>query len=126
LAEPLMKDGGSIITLTYYGAEKVAKNYGIMGPCKAALEALTRSLAADLGPKRITVNALSAGAIKTRAASGIVGFSDLQQMYIDKIPLPDLADQDDVGAMAALLFSQGGRAITGQTIYIDSGFSAMA
>ncbi len=126
LAEPLMSQGGSIVTLTYYGSQKAAKNYGIMGSCKAALEALTRSLAVDLGAKKITVNAISAGAIKTRAASGIAGFSDLQQMYLDKIPLPELADQDDVGALAAFLFSAGGKAITAQTLYVDSGFSSMA
>jgi enoyl-[acyl-carrier protein] reductase I len=86
LAEPLMSQGGSIVTLTYYGSQKVAKNYGIMGSCKAALEALTRSLAVDLGAKKITVNAISAGAIKTRAASGIAGLATCNKCTSTRSP----------------------------------------
>ncbi|KAI9015555.1 enoyl-reductase [Hyaloraphidium curvatum] len=125
LAEPLMKNGGTCLTLSYLGAVKVVPNYGMMGPVKAALESVTRALAVDLGPKRIRVNAISAGAISTRAASGIANFSDMQKLYKERSPLPDLATQEDIGAMAAFLCSEGGRAVTAQTVYVDAGFEAV-
>ncbi|KAJ3339308.1 hypothetical protein HDU93_008415 [Gonapodya sp. JEL0774] len=115
LAEPLMADGGCIITLTHYGSTAVHKNYGIMGPVKY--------LAVELGPKRIRVNAVSPGGIATHAASGIPGFAESHQQYKDKLPMPVAADQDDVGAMAVFLISEAGRAVTGgSTLWMQGRF----
>ncbi|KXS20797.1 short-chain dehydrogenase/reductase SDR [Gonapodya prolifera JEL478] len=123
LAEPLMDKGGSLLTLTYYGSQKVVLNYGIMGPVKAALESVTKYMAAELGQKKIRVNAISAGAIATRAASG---FSDLQKNYAEKSPYPELASQDNVGALAAYLVSDVAKTVTGGIHYVDAGFNVVA
>jgi enoyl-[acyl-carrier protein] reductase I len=120
-AAPLMKDGGAIITMSYEGANRVAPHYGIMGLAKAALEAATRALAAELGPNRISVNAISPGPIATRAASGIQNFDSLMQDTIDHAPLHRLVTIEEVGALATLLVSPAGRAITGDIIVVDAG-----
>lgn len=120
-AEPLMGDGGAILTVSYHGAEKVIGNYNIMGPVKAALEATTRYLAAELGPKKIRVNALSPGPIETRAASGIEDFDQLVADARARAPLRRLTTIDEVGAMAACLVSDFACSISGNTSYIDGG-----
>lgn len=124
-AMPLMPEGGSIVTLTYYGAEKVVPKYNVMGVAKAALEATVRYLASDLGPQGIRVNAISAGPIRTLAASGISGFRDYQRTFAGTAPLRRNVTIDDVGATAAFLCSDGARAITGETLYVDSGYNIM-
>ena len=126
LAEPLMKNGGSLFTMTYYGAEKVIPNYSIMGPVKAALEATTRYLAAELGPKGIRVNAISAGPLKTRAASGIVRFENFLSGAVEKSPTHQLVTNTEIGNTVAHLAADSiSRSITGQTIYIDGGYNIM-
>lgn len=120
-AESRMTDGGSIITMTYEGANRVAPNYGIMGLAKAALEAATRALAVELGPKNISVNAISPGPIATRAASGIKAFDELMQDSVEKDPLGRLVTIEEVGALAALLASPISRGITGDVIRVDAG-----
>lgn len=122
LAEPLMDKGGSIMTLSYYGAEKVVDHYNVMGPVKAALEASVRYLAHELGPKGIRVNALSAGAVKTRAASGIEHFDELINETTRKAPLRRTVDACEVGRTALLLASDYTTAITGEILYVDAGF----
>jgi enoyl-[acyl-carrier protein] reductase I len=124
-AEPLMPHGGSLLTLTYYGAEKAIPSYSIMGPMKAMLESSVRSMAAELGPQRIRVNAISPGPIKTRAASGIANFEHLYAQAAARAPLPDTVSIDDVGALTAFLVSDGARTITGGTHYVDAGYSVM-
>ncbi len=125
-AAPLMEGrDGSMVCLSYYGAEKVIPNYNVMGVAKASLEACTRYLAADLGPKGIRVNAISAGPIKTTSAMGVSNFSTLPEEMAKKSPLRRNVHQDDVGSAAAFLLSDGARGITGQTIYVDAGFSIM-
>lgn len=124
-AEPLMAKNGTMFTMTYYGAEKVIENYNIMGPVKAALESVTRYLAYELGPKGISVNAISPGPLKTRAASGIHGFDELMKQVVDRAPEHSLVDIHDVGATTAFLASDYAKLITGQTIYIDGGYSVM-
>lgn len=126
LAEPLMENGGCLLTLSYYGAEKVIPNYGLMGPVKAALESVVRYLAAELGPNRIRVHALSPGTIKTRAASGIAEFDALMAQTTQRTPGRELATIDDVGALAAFLVSDMAKALTGNTHYIDAGYHIMA
>lgn len=121
LAAPLMKDGGAIMTMTYEGANRVAPHYGIMGMAKAALEAATRALAAELGNVRISVNAISPGPIATRAASGIQDFDNLMQDTVDRAPLHRLVNIDEVGALATLLASRNGRGISGDVIIVDAG-----
>ncbi len=121
LAAPLMKSGGAILTMSYDGAKQLAPHYGIMGLAKAALEAATRALAAELGTQQITVNAISPGPIATRAASGIQDFDQLMQDTIDHAPLHRLVTIEEVGALATLLASPAGRAITGDVILIDAG-----
>lgn len=121
LAEPLMKDGGSIVTLSYLGAEEVIPGYGLMGPVKAALEASVRYLAAELGPAGIRVNAVSPGPVATRAASGLSGFDALLADAEQRSPLRTLVDGDDVGGLCAFLFSDAARRITGTTLYVDGG-----
>ncbi|MFT0891647.1 enoyl-ACP reductase FabI [Pseudochelatococcus sp. G4_1912] len=125
-AEPLMKDGGTALTMSFYGAEKVVEHYNLMGPIKAALEATSRALAAELGPKGITVNTLSPGPMLTRAASGLGDFGALLQSAAERSPLRRLATIDDVGALAAFLASDLARNITGETIHIDAGFHIIA
>jgi enoyl-[acyl-carrier protein] reductase I len=124
-AEPLMPEGGSIITLTYYGAEKVVPHYNVMGVAKAALEATVRYLASTLGPKKIRVNAISAGPIKTLAARGVGQLGDMLRMHSEKSPLRRNVDQLEVGGAAAFLASELSGAITGETIYVDCGYNIM-
>ncbi len=123
-ARPLMPDGGSILTLTYYGAEKVMPHYNVMGVAKAALEASVRYLASDLGAARIRVNAISAGPIKTLSAAGIGGFRTMLRFAEQASPM-GLVSQDDVGNAALWLSSDLGSGITGDTIYVDAGYHIM-
>jgi enoyl-[acyl-carrier protein] reductase I len=124
-AFPLMTSGGSIVTLTYYGAEKVVPRYNVMGVAKAALEATVRYLANDLGPKNIRVNAISAGPIKTLASRGISGFGDMLKVQAERAPLKRNVDAAEVGATATFLLSDAGSGITGETIYVDCGYNIM-
>jgi enoyl-[acyl-carrier protein] reductase I len=124
-ALPLMTSGGAIVTLTYYGAEKVIPRYNVMGVAKAALEATVRYLANDLGPKHIRVNAISAGPIKTLASRGISGFGDMLKVQAERAPLKRNVDAAEVGATAAFLLSDAGSGITGETIYVDCGYNIM-
>lgn len=124
-AEPLMGTGGSLMTVTYMGGEEVVEHYGLMGPVKAALESATRYLAAELGAKRIRVNALSPGPIFTRATGGIAGFGDILAASQAKAPLHSTVNQDDVGYMAAYLASDFAKNITGEVLYIDAGYKMM-
>lgn len=121
-AESLMKDGGSILTVTYSGSAEVVKNYGLMGPVKAALESSTRYLAAELGEKNIRVNALSPSAIKTRAGSGLTDFDGLLKYTAEKMPLHRMIDLDDIGNMAAFLVSDLSKNITGCVHMVDGGY----
>jgi enoyl-[acyl-carrier protein] reductase I len=122
---PLMKAGGSIMAMTYYGSQKVVKNYNVMGVAKAALEASTRYLAYDLGEKGIRVNCISAGPIKTLAASGISGFRELLSQVEEKAPLHKNVTQEDVAGTAVYLASELSHGVTGQVIYVDSGLSIL-
>ncbi len=124
-AAPLMGNGGSVMTLSYYGAEKVVTNYNVMGVAKAALEASVRYLAADLGPDNIRVNAISAGPIRTLAASGIAGFRTMYGKFRDIAPLRRNVSIDDVGATAVYLASDLSAGVTGETLYVDAGFSIL-
>ena len=124
-AAPLMSEGGGIITLTYYGAEKVVPKYNVMGVAKAALEATVRYLANDLGPKEIRVNAISAGPIKTLAARGIAQLGDMLRAHAERAPLKRNVDPGEVGSTAAFLLSEGGSGITGEVIYVDCGYNIM-
>lgn len=126
LAEPLMRDGGCMLTTTYYGGEKVVENYGVMGPVKAALEGTVKYLAAELGANKIRVNALSPGPIATRAAGGIAHFDQLLAIAREKSPSHELICIDCVGAYARFLASDEARLVTGSTVYIDAGFNIMA
>ncbi len=122
LAEPLMKDGGSLFTMSYYGAEKVVDRYNLMGPVKAALEASARYLAAELGPKGIRVHPISPGPIRTRAASGIDRFDELMDIAATRAPSHMLATIEDVGMATAFLATDYAKLITGQTMHIDGGY----
>jgi enoyl-[acyl-carrier protein] reductase I len=122
LAEPLMTDGGTISTMTYYGSQMVVEHYNMMGPVKAALESATRYLAAELGPKGIRVHAISPGPLKTRAASGITDFDELIAKAEAKAPTRSLVSIDDVGVAVAFLCMNGAKLITGETLYIDGGY----
>jgi len=124
-AAPLMTEGGGIVTLTYYGAEKVVPKYNVMGVAKAALEATVRYLANDLGPKGIRVNAISAGPIKTLAARGISQLGEMLKSHAERAPLKRNVDAGEVGATAAFLLSQAGSGITGETLYVDCGYNIM-
>lgn len=128
MVEPLMEKagGGSLITMTYLGSEKVIPNYGVMGLCKAALEAATRYLAAELGSKQIRVNAVSPGPLMTRAASGIAGFDGLMAAAVERSPMHALVTPEDIGALTAFLVSDAGRLITGGVHYVDAGYNIMA
>jgi len=127
-AEPLMeaKGGGSILTLSYYGAEKVVPNYNVMGVAKAALEACVRYLAYDMGSKKIRVNAISAGPVKTLAAAGIRDFRSMLSSAAEKTPLKENISAEDVGELGAFLCGPGGKHITGSTMYVDSGAHILA
>jgi enoyl-[acyl-carrier protein] reductase I len=120
-----MTDGGSIIAMSYYGAEKVVPHYNVMGVAKAALEASTRYLAYDLGPKKIRVNCISAGPVNTVAARGISGFMEMLKQYEEKSPLRRNLVPEELGATGTFLACDGAAAITGQVIYVDSGYSIM-
>jgi enoyl-[acyl-carrier protein] reductase I len=121
-AEPLMSDGGACMTVSFLGSEKVVENYNIMGPVKAALEAVTRYMAAELGPRGIRVHALSPGPLKTRAASGIDHFDELMNTAAARAPTHQLASIEDVGAYAAFLASSEAANVTGGIHYIDGGY----
>jgi enoyl-[acyl-carrier protein] reductase I len=125
-AMPLMetRGGGSVLTLTYLGSERVFPNYNVMGVAKAALESTVRYLAADVGPKNIRVNAISAGPIKTLAAAGISGFSSILNVYRDRAPLRRNVEAAEVGEAGAFLLSDAGKAITGEVLMVDAGFHA--
>jgi enoyl-[acyl-carrier protein] reductase I len=124
-AVPLMTDGGSIMTLTYYAAEKVVPNYNVMALAKASLESSVRYLAWNLGPKNIRVNAISAGPIKTLAARGIGALGDMLKAAADRAPLKRNVDQLEVGGAALFLASDLSSAVTGETIYVDCGYNIM-
>lgn len=124
-AIPIMNDNGSIIAMTYYGSVKVTPNYNVMGVAKAALEACVRYLASDVGEKGIRVNAISAGPIKTLAASGIAGFDTMLDHAKEKAPLKRNIDADDVANLALFLCSDMSKNITGQVVYVDAGYSIM-
>lgn len=126
LAEPLMPDGGCILTMSYHGADEVVANYGLMGPVKAALQSATRYMASELGPKGIRVHAISPGPLATRAASGIKDFDNLMQSAAERAPLHKLVDIADVGALCAYLVSDGARSLTGGTIHVDGGFNIIS
>jgi enoyl-[acyl-carrier protein] reductase I len=125
LAEPLMRKGGTLFTMTYYGSQMVVKNYNIMGVAKAALEAAVRYIAAELGPKGIRVHAISPGPLATRAASGIPEFDRLLDKAKAKAPTRSLVSIDDVGVATAFLAHDAARLITGETLYIDGGYHIM-
>jgi enoyl-[acyl-carrier protein] reductase I len=122
LAEPLMRKGGTLFTMTYYGSQMVVKNYNIMGVAKAALESAVRYLAAELGPKGIRVHAISPGPLATRAASGIPEFDALLDKAKAKAPARSLVSIDDVGVATAFLTHDAARLITGETLYVDGGY----
>src|SRR6266404_1277754 len=124
-AAPLMTEGGSIVAMTYYGSEKVVPHYNVMGVAKAALEASTRYLAYDLGPKKIRVNCISAGPVNTLAARGIAGFTDMLKHYEAHAPLKRNVLPDELGATGTFLASDGAAAITGQVLYVDCGYQIM-
>jgi len=124
-AAPLMTEGGSIVAMTYYGAEKVMPHYNVMGVAKAALEASTRYLAYDLGPKKIRVNCISAGPVNTLAARGIGGFTEILKHYEAHSPLKRNVLPDELGATGLFLASDGAAAITGQVVYVDCGYQIM-
>jgi enoyl-[acyl-carrier protein] reductase I len=126
-AEPLMekRGGGSIVTMTYLGGERVVPNYNVMGVAKAALDASMRYLASDLGAKGIRVNAISAGPVRTLAARSIAGFTTMESIVAERSPLRRNIDADDVGNTGLFLLSPLAGSITGTTVYVDSGYHAM-
>jgi len=124
-ARPLMTEGGSIMTMTYYGSERVIPRYNVMGVAKAALEASVRYLAYDLGKNNIRVNAISAGPIKTLASRGISGFGEMLKEQAERAPLKRNVDVKEVAATAVFLASDAGSGITGETIYVDCGYNIM-
>jgi len=125
-AKSRMKPGSSIVTITYYGGQKVAPNYNVMGVAKAALESSTRYLAADLGPAGIRVNAISAGPVRTLSAQGVRGFRHAHSEYGSASPLRRNIDADDVGAAAVWLCSDMARSVTGDILFVDGGYNIMA
>ena len=122
---PLMTEGGSIIAMSYYGAEKVVPHYNVMGVAKASLEASTRYLAYDLGPRKIRVNCISAGPVNTLAARGISGFAEMLKQYETRSPLKRNVLPEELGATGAFLAGDGAAAITGQVLYVDCGYQIM-
>lgn len=126
LAAPLMKDGGTLFTMTFHGARKVVTNYNVMGPVKAALEASCRYLACELGPRKIRVHAVSPGPVRTRASSGLKDFDLLLKEAAQRAPLGELVEIMDVGYACAWLASPLARHVTGDTLYVDSGAHIMA
>ena len=124
-ARPLLHPGSSVLTLTYYGAEKVVSHYNVMGVAKAALEASVRYLAADLGPEGVRVNAISAGPIRTLAAAGIAGFKKLYGSFAEVAPLRSNISIEDVGKTAIWLASDLSSAVTGEVVYVDGGFNIL-
>jgi enoyl-[acyl-carrier protein] reductase I len=124
-AAPLMKNGGSMLTMTYYGSQKVTTNYNVMGVAKAALEASVRYLAADLGPKAIRVNAISAGPVRTLSAAGVSGFKRMYRQFADMAPLRRNITHEDIGGTAVWLASDLAQAVTGEIVYVDSGYNIM-
>lgn len=126
LAAPLMKKGGTLFAMSYYGANKVVSNYNIMGPVKAALEAAVRYLAHELGDRKIRVHAISPGPIKTRAAGGLKDFDLLLNEAMGRSPVRELVDVEDVGFATAYLATQYARRLTGSTVYVDGGLNIMA
>ncbi|MFK8138469.1 MAG: enoyl-ACP reductase [Bdellovibrionales bacterium] len=125
-AEPMMKDGGSIVTLSYQGAVRVVPNYNVMGVAKAALEATVRYMASDLGPQKITVNSISAGPIKTLSAAGIRDFRSMLSEAEEKVPMRENISGESVGSLASFLLSSEAKHVTGTTMYVDSGANIMA
>jgi enoyl-[acyl-carrier protein] reductase I len=125
-AAPLMGEGGNIVTMTYYGAEKVVENYNMMGVAKAALEASVRYLAADLGPDGIRINAVSAGPLKTLAATGVKNFRGLMSQFEARAPLRRNVTLEDVGRAALFLCSDMGSGVTGEVLHVDLGFNVLA
>jgi enoyl-[acyl-carrier protein] reductase I len=121
----MMTNGGSIVAMTYYGAEKVVPHYNVMGVAKASLEASTRYLAYDLGPRKIRVNCISAGPVQTLAARGISGFTAMLKHYQEHAPLKRSCDPAELGGTGVFLASDGAAAITGQVIYVDGGYQVM-
>jgi enoyl-[acyl-carrier protein] reductase I len=126
LCAPHMKQGGSMITMTYLGADEAVPHYGLMGPVKAALESLVRYMALELGPQKIRVHAVSPGPIPTRAASGIDAFDELMQHSAQKSPLGRLVSLDEIAQLCAFLCSEASSGMTGQTLYVDAGAHAVA
>jgi enoyl-[acyl-carrier protein] reductase I len=124
-ARPLQHEGSSVLTLTYYGAEKVVSNYNVMGVAKAALEAIVRYLAADMGPQGVRVNAISAGPIRTLSAAGIAGFKKMYGSFAEVTPLRRNITIEDVGKTALWLASDLSSAVTGEVIYVDGGFNIL-
>jgi enoyl-[acyl-carrier protein] reductase I len=125
LSAPLMRSGGSMISMTYLGADEAVPHYGLMGPVKAALESLVRYMALELGPQKIRVHAVSPGPIPTRAASGIESFDALMQHAIDKAPLQRLVTLEEIAQLCVFLCSDASSGMTGQTIYVDAGCHAV-
>jgi enoyl-[acyl-carrier protein] reductase I len=125
LAEPLMHEGGALFTMSYYGAEKVIEHYNVMGPVKAALESAVRYLAYELGPRAIRVHAISAGPVKTRAASGLDHFDELLELTARRAPAKHLVSIEDVGVAVAWLATDYAKLITGETVYVDGGYHIM-
>jgi len=125
LAEPLMSQNGTMLTVTFYGSEKVVENYNMMGPVKAALESTVRYLAAEMGPKGISVNAVSPGPLSTRAGSGLKQFDKMMQEAADKAPQHCLVDTNEIGGLAAYLVTERAKSITGEVIYVDGGYHIM-
>ncbi|HEX3320562.1 MAG TPA: enoyl-ACP reductase [Terriglobales bacterium] len=124
-AAPLMENGGSVLTMTYYGAEKVVPHYNVMAVAKAALECTVRYLAFDLGKKKIRVNAISAGPIKTLAARGISGLGEMLKSHAERAPLQRNVEVSEVGSAGVFLASDASSGITGETIYVDCGYNVM-
>ena len=124
-AAPLMSEGGSIVAMSYYGAQKVVPHYNVMGVAKASLEASTRYLAYDLGPRKIRVNCISAGPVNTLAARGIAGFTEMMKRYEAQAPLKRNVLPEELGATGTFLAGDGAAAITGQVIYVDCGYEIM-